>query len=68
MQESWAMFCEKQLLQPNIGQKKKKNQFSLRPTLDLLDQEYPGLKENFFMWPVEKGGSIVIVVCDSLSS
>lgn len=46
MQETRAMFCEKQVLQTNTGQNKKLNQFSLRPILDLLDQEYPGLKEN----------------------
>lgn len=60
VQETWVMFCEKQLLQTNSGQKKKWNQFSLRPTLDLLDQEYPGLKENFFMSPVGKGGSVIV--------
>lgn len=43
MQETWAMFCENQVLQTNTGQNKKLNQFSLRP---ILDQEYPGLKEN----------------------
>lgn len=65
VQETWATFCEKQLLQTNTSQKKKWNQFSLRPTLDLLDQEYPGLKENFLAQPVGKGGSIVVVVISS---